>query len=55
MSPAVLVDTDVFSFLYKADTRASLYSPHLAGTRPHLAFQLTFCERHLYRIARPNV
>jgi hypothetical protein len=29
----VVVDTDVLSFLYKKDTRARLYEPHLK-TRP---------------------
>ncbi len=38
MSRPVVVDTDVFSFLYKLDTRAAAYDKHLAGTNPHLAF-----------------
>lgn len=28
---AVVVDTDVVSFLFKGDTRAELYRPHLSG------------------------
>lgn len=28
---AVVVDTDVISFQFKGDSRASLYDPHLAG------------------------
>ncbi len=28
---AAVVDTDVVSFLFKKDTRATLYMPHLAG------------------------
>ena len=35
---AVVVDTDVFSFLYKGDTRGALYLPHLSGKAVHLAF-----------------
>jgi tRNA(fMet)-specific endonuclease VapC len=38
VSDAALVDTDVFSYIYKGDTRATLYVRHLAGVRPHLAF-----------------
>jgi predicted nucleic acid-binding protein len=38
MSAGVVVDTDVVSYLYKGDTRASAYAKHLAGTRPHVAF-----------------
>lgn len=34
----VVVDTDVFSFLYKRDTRGALYLPHLSGKTAHLAF-----------------
>ena len=34
----VLVDTDVVSFLFKADTRAQLYQGHLAGRRWVLSF-----------------
>ena len=48
MSRAVLVDTDVVSYLYKGDTRASAYVSHLAGTVPHVAFA-TVAE--LYRWA----
>jgi tRNA(fMet)-specific endonuclease VapC len=38
MSAPVLVDTDVFSFLFKGDTRGSLYLPHLSGNTLNLAF-----------------
>ena len=34
----VLVDTDVFSYLFKGDTRAALYWPHVAGKVLHLSF-----------------
>lgn len=48
---AVVVDTDVFSFLYKGDTRAVLYAPHLAGTYPHLAF-VTVAELYRWAVSR---
>jgi predicted nucleic acid-binding protein len=35
---SLVVDTDVFSYLYKRDTRAAAYAPHLAGHKLHLAF-----------------
>jgi tRNA(fMet)-specific endonuclease VapC len=34
----VVVDTDVFSFLYKHDTRGALYQSHLSGKTLQLAF-----------------
>jgi hypothetical protein len=37
VSAALVVDTDVFSYVYKADTRGSLYTTHLAGNQLHLA------------------
>ena len=36
--PGVVVDTDVFSYVYKGDTRAALYAKHLSGQPPYLAF-----------------
>jgi predicted nucleic acid-binding protein len=39
LTPAVLLDTDVFSFVFKRDTRGVLYAPHLAGVQPCLSFQ----------------
>ncbi len=51
MSAAVVVDTDVFSYLYKGDTRATLCANHLAGTRPHLAFA-TVAELHRWAVQR---
>jgi hypothetical protein len=38
MSDSVVVDTGVFSYLYKGDTRASLYAKHLIGQQLHLSF-----------------
>ena len=36
----VIVDTNVASFLFKEDTRAELYKPHLAGdTLAAISFQ----------------
>jgi tRNA(fMet)-specific endonuclease VapC len=37
--PAVLLDTDVFSFVFKRDTRARLYEQYLLGAHPCLSFQ----------------
>ena len=42
----VVVDTDVFSFTLKGDTRAALYKKHLDGNLLHLSFS-TVAE--LYR------
>lgn len=37
--PAVLVDTNVFSYLMKAgDTRAAMYAPHVVGKNMCVAF-----------------
>lgn len=33
-----VLDTDVFSFLFKGDTRARSYEPHLLGAAPNLSF-----------------
>lgn len=42
----IVADTDVASFLFKLDTRAELYRPHLQGRRPVISAQ-TLAE--LYR------
>lgn len=47
----VLVDTDVFSFLLKRDTRAALYRPHLDGKRVALCF-MTVAELHRWAVER---
>jgi tRNA(fMet)-specific endonuclease VapC len=39
----IVVDTDVVSYLFKRDTRASLYRPHLAGHWVILSF-MTLAE-----------
>jgi tRNA(fMet)-specific endonuclease VapC len=40
---AVIVDTDVVSYLFKQDTRAKLYTPHLAGVIASISF-MTLAE-----------
>ncbi len=35
---AVLLDTDVVSFLFKGDSRARQYAPHLEGRVPAISF-----------------
>jgi tRNA(fMet)-specific endonuclease VapC len=44
---ALVVDTDVASFLFKKDTRASLYVPHLSGHMLTISFQ-TLAEMELW-------
>jgi len=39
----VAVDTDVVSFLFKRDTRAASYEPHLAGKNLIISF-MTLAE-----------
>jgi hypothetical protein len=29
--PPLVIDTDVLSFIFRGDTRAALYAPHLFG------------------------
>jgi tRNA(fMet)-specific endonuclease VapC len=48
---AVVVDTDVVSFLYKRDTRAALYRPHLDGQLPIISF-MTLAELMKWTVAR---
>ena len=47
----VLIDTGVFSFVAKADSRAALYQPHLYGIRQHISFQ-TVAELRRWGIER---
>jgi tRNA(fMet)-specific endonuclease VapC len=49
--PIVVVDTDVVSFLFKRDSRAALYQPHLEGRRPVLSAQ-ALAELCAWPIAR---
>ena len=46
-----LVDTDVVSFLFKQDTRAALYTPHLRGTMPAICF-MTLAELERWALIR---
>jgi tRNA(fMet)-specific endonuclease VapC len=46
-----LVDTDVISFLFKHDTRAALYTSHLAGTMPAISF-MTLAELERWALIR---
>ena len=48
---AVVVDTDVVSFLYKRDTRAMLYRPHLDGQLPIISF-MTLAELEQWTAVR---
>jgi tRNA(fMet)-specific endonuclease VapC len=47
---ALVVDTDVASFLFKKDTRANLYAPHLSGHMLVISFQ-TLAELELWGLA----
>ena len=47
----VLVDTDVFSFIHKQDTRAELYRRHLDGKRLALSF-MTVAELYRWTLER---
>ena len=44
---ALVVDTDVASFVFKHDTRAALYVPHLSGHMLTISFQ-TLAELELW-------
>lgn len=46
MTDRLVVDTDVVSFVFKGDTRARLYEPHLSGRQLVVSF-MTVAE--LYR------
>lgn len=48
---AVVVDTDVVSFLFKLDTRAEAYKPHLRGKLLTISF-MTVAELDRWAIAR---
>lgn len=50
-SNIVVVDTDVISFLFKGDTRADLYRPHLEGRVALIAAQ-TRAELELWALER---
>lgn len=48
---AVLLDTDVFSFFFKKDTRRDLYAPDIADRQLCLSFQ-TYAELKAWTIER---
>ena len=48
---AVIVDTDVVSFLMKGDTRAELYRPHLEGQTVAISF-MTVAELYQWAYVR---
>lgn len=43
----VIVDTDVVSFIFKRDTRATLYEPYLNGVLASVSFVLFHATRLL--------
>jgi tRNA(fMet)-specific endonuclease VapC len=47
---ALVVDTDVASFLFKKDTRATFYAPHLSGHMLIISFQ-TLAELDLWALS----
>lgn len=47
---AVVVDTDVLSFLYKQDDRGMFYLPHLANQLPIISF-MTLAELERWTLA----
>jgi tRNA(fMet)-specific endonuclease VapC len=47
----VVIDTDVVSFLFKCDTRAELYRPHLVGRRIVVSF-MTVAELEAWVLIR---
>ena len=47
---AVVVDTDVVSFLYKQDDRGSFYLPHLSNQLPVISF-MTLAELERWTLA----
>jgi predicted nucleic acid-binding protein len=48
---ALVVDTDVFSFLFKNDSRAALYSPYITQGQLCLSFQ-TIAELRFWAMTR---
>ncbi len=46
---SLLVDTDVFSFIFKKDTRAGLYIKHIENRTLHLSF-MTVAELDLWAL-----
>jgi tRNA(fMet)-specific endonuclease VapC len=51
MNGVVVLDTDVASFLFKGDTRAEAYRPHLRGKTLALSF-MTVAELYQWALVR---
>ena len=51
MNGVVVLDTDVASFLFKGDTRAETYRPHLHGKTLALSF-MTVTELYQWSLVR---
>ena len=51
MPPAVVVDTDVVSYLFRSDTRAEAYRPHLTGRLLVVSF-MTVAELDRWALER---
>src|SRR5438874_3756059 len=49
--PAVVVDTDVVSYVHKKDSRARLFRPHLLGKERIISF-MTLAELELWVLQR---
>ena len=47
----VIVDTDVVSYLFKQDTRATLYQPHLLQALPAISF-MTLAEMERWALVK---
>ena len=47
----IVLDTDAWSYIYKADSRAELIRPHIAGERIAITFQ-TVAELHFWAVHR---
>jgi tRNA(fMet)-specific endonuclease VapC len=48
---SILVDTNVFSLVFRQDTRASLYTSSMRGKRLHVAF-MTVAELRQWALIR---
>ncbi len=46
---ALVIDTNIFSYIFKGDTRAALYAPHLSGHLLILSF-MTVAELDLWAL-----
>ncbi|MCI0488425.1 MAG: type II toxin-antitoxin system VapC family toxin [Blastocatellia bacterium] len=51
MIESVVIDTDVMSFLFKQDSRAALYRPHLAGKLTVISF-MTLAEMNRWSLEK---